>query len=201
MCRYLLFEFVYSFVIIMVVPRCPAAHRPSIEESDMANPILESLLAPYRSAIAGEDPDYENDPLYSALKGTGSGLDNARTRPAAAPRNLDAVQRKLYKGFMDAGRSDLAEMVGTPAFDTWVNQESGYRPGAVSAANNQGLQNGGLFQFWYGHDFSNPYEGQNRFSMPVRKQARMAATQFDLDPNDILSYAKQIRSGTYKGWG
>lgn len=164
----------------------------------MANSIFESLLAPYRSAVAGEDPDYENDPLYAALATAAPRVGGKATAP---PQNLDAIQQKLYRGFMDAGRPDLAKMVGTPAFDTWINQESGYRPGAVSPANNQGQPNGGLFQFWYGHDFSNPHEGQNRFTMPVRKQARMAATQFDLDPEDILSYASQINSGTYKGWG
>lgn len=175
----------------------------------MANPILESLLAPYRSAIAGEDPDYENDPLYAALATAaplGSGGRGATG--GAAPGNLDAIQRKLYKGFMDVGRPDLAKMVGTPAFDTWISKESGWDPTVVGPGLGADRRVGGLFQFmdfdqdrpWLDPHFEGG-TGSGQFSMPIRRQARMAATQFGLDPEDIRSYAKSIRNNTYKGWG
>lgn len=121
-------------------------------------------------------------------------------RPGNGPPGLNQVERKLRRGFLKADRRDLARMVGTDAMDTWIGQESGWDPTAVSPANNQGLPNGGLFQFWYGHDFSNPWEG-SKFTMPIAKQAKMAATQFNLTPARIREFARQIRNGTYKGWG
>lgn len=112
------------------------------------------------------------------------------------------TRAQLVKGFLDAGRPDLAKMVKTRSFDTWIGQESGWDTDVVSPANNQGLRNGGLFQIWYGHDFSNPYEHAGRFSASAYQQAKLVAQHFShLDPSDIRRYARAIRAGNYKGWG
>lgn len=162
---------------------------------------LDALLAPYKAALAGEEMN-TNDPIYQLLnppatpkERTGGPLDSLVAGPGGK------TKAQLRAGFLAAGRPDLARMVGTDDFEDWIGQESGWRPGAVSPANNQGLRNGGLFQFWYGHDFSNPYEGRNKFKASPYEQAIMAANNFDLDPGDIRRYAQQIRSGTYSGWG
>lgn len=109
------------------------------------------------------------------------------------------IKSELYRGFMDAGRPDLANMVGTDAFNTWINQESGWRPGVTSPANNHGLANDGLFQVWRGHSYN--AQGQVA-SMSPYDQARLVARHFShLDPGDIRRYADQINNGTYGGWG
>lgn len=118
-----------------------------------------------------------------------------------APQANGGMLEQLRQGFMDAGRPDLAKMVGHDNFMTWMNQESGGDPHVVSPANNQGLPNGGLFQFWYGHDFSNPAEGRKRFKASPYQQAMWAAQNFDLTPQDIHTYANQIANGSYGGWG
>jgi len=112
-----------------------------------------------------------------------------------------ATEEQLYKGFVAAGRQDLARMVGTPAFDTWIQAESGWRVHAQSSADNQGQANGGLFQFWYGHGFTNPYQHNGSFSASAYQQAIMVAKYFHLTPADIQRYAQQIRGGSYQGWG
>ena len=165
---------------------------------------LESLLAPYRRAVQGQDPDYERDPLYAFLAPQSAPPERppaVHGSQHAGAGNLNGLHRKLYKGFMDAGRPDLAAMVGTPAFDTWIDQESSGDFGAVSDANNQGLPNGGGFQFWAGHDWAKPYFQGGTFTMGPRKQAFTAATKFNLTPDRIREFAKAIQSGTYKGWG
>ena len=161
------------------------------------NPLLslyekDDALAPYEDAV--DLPGFVD---MLSLYGGGSSPGQGPRRPAPTG-NID---QQLIAGFMRAGRPDLAKMVGGQAFETWMNQESGGDPTAVSPANNQGQANGGLFQFWYGHDFSDPYEGANNFTMPVAKQAKMAATQFNLTPERIREFARQIRQGDYAGWG
>lgn len=165
------------------------------------NDALAALLAPYQAALAGEEMN-TNDPIYQLLnpeplkrKSGGGGALDGLVSPGGN------TKAQLRAGFLEAGRPDLARMVGTPAFQKWIGQESGWDPNAVSPANNQGLRNGGLFQFWYGHDFSNPYEGAGSFSASPYEQAIMAAKNFDLDPGDIRGYARQINRGTYRGWG
>lgn len=162
----------------------------------MANSILNSLLAPYKAAIAGEEPDYQNDPLYASLL---SQSPMGRSEGGPSPANLSGIEAQLYRGFLNAGRPDLAKMVGTSAFHTWLGQESGFDPSAVSAANNQGLANDGLFQVWRGHDFNS----NGRFSqISPQRQARLVADYFpQLDPSDIRRYAHEINTGTYGGWG
>lgn len=116
------------------------------------------------------------------------------------------IERELARGFASAGRSGLAQLVPTPDFDLWVRQESGWRPAVVSGRTNQGMVNGGLFQFWYGHAWARPYlsAGNNpagRFTMPVRDQARAVVTHFPhVTASTVREYARQIRAGTYHGW-
>lgn len=167
----------------------------------MALDPLASLLSPYRSAAAGSPTDFMNDPIYSLLmpQEKNNPTDPLGARPGSGPGGSTLAQ--LRQGFLDAGRPDLAKMVGTGAFDTWIGAESGWDPNAVSPANNQGQKNGGLFQFWYGHDFSNSAEGANSFNASPYQQAIWAAKNFSLDPGDIRGYARQIRSGSYPGWG
>ena len=144
----------------------------------------------------------------------GGPMDGGRSRrrsQASAPGNLSAIQRKMYKGFMDAGRPDLAKMVGTKSMDTWIGQESGWNPRSVGAGLGPDRRVGGLFQFmdfedrdYLDNQFNFNVEGPNgygRFRMPVREQARIAAEKFGLDPSDIRKYARSIRKGTYEGWG
>ena len=143
--------------------------------------------------------------LMSALSpDTQSERPNTNDRPpggnAKKPRG-GSIQAQLKAGFIEAGRPDLAKMVGTEAFDTWVGQESGWNPKAVSPANNQGQANGGLFQFWFGHAFTDGYVKGSKFTMSVADQAYIAATQFNLTPERIKEFAQQIRDGSYEGWG
>lgn len=163
---------------------------------------LDFLHALTGGAPAPETPQYDPGSfLLSLVKSTQqrSGPTGARSAPHGSVGG--PLEEQLRQGFLAAGRPDLARMVGRPSFDTWVGQESGGNPYAVSPANNQGQRNGGLFQFWYGHDFTDPYEGAGKFTMSPYDQAYNAATQFDLDPGDIKSYARSIRRGDYEGWG
>ena len=108
------------------------------------------------------------------------------------------IKRQLYRGFVDAGREDLARMVSTDDFDTWVNAESGWRVDVASPANNNGLANDGLFQIWRGHEYNS--RGQVGRMSPY-EQAQIVARYFDLTPEDIRRYAEEIRGGRYEGWG
>lgn len=108
---------------------------------------------------------------------------------------------QLRAGFAAAGRQDLANMVGTPAFNAWINAESGGRANAVSKANNHGMPNGGIFQFWYGHEWAKPFFQGGQFTMSPYQQAQYAAKYFHLTPAHIQQYAQQIASHTYRGWG
>jgi hypothetical protein len=126
-----------------------------------------------------------------------------KTTRVRMPRELQdapqgSIKRQLYQGFIAAGRPDLARMVGTKDFATWVNAESGWRVDAVSPANNNGLRNDGLFQIWRGHAFNK--NGQVSRMSPY-EQAQIVAKYFDLSVNDIRRYAQQIRTNSYSGWG
>lgn len=116
-----------------------------------------------------------------------------------SPSNLNAVEAQLYRGFIDGGRPDLARMVGTKDFHTWIQQESGWNVDATSPANNNGLANDGLFQIWRGHEYNS--NGQVSRMSPY-EQAMLVTKYFGhLNPNDIRRYAEAIRSGSYSGWG
>jgi hypothetical protein len=129
-----------------------------------------------------------------------------RSRDQKSADGLSPIERAMRKGFLDAGRTDLARMVGTRAFSTWVAQETGFKDWATnrqagrvtSPANNQGLANDGFFQVWRGHDYNSNGEVAR---MSPREQAQLIATRFDLTPEDIRNYARAIRAGTYQGWG
>lgn len=122
-------------------------------------------------------------------------------KPSDAPPSTKGVKGQLYAGFIEAGRPDLAKMVFTKEFDKWIGAESGWRPGVVSPANNQGLANGGLFQFWFGHDWTSKYIKNGEFTASPYQQAILAARHFDLTPDDIRTYAHQIDRDEYVGWG
>ena len=92
-------------------------------------------------------------------------------------------------------------MVYTKAFDTWVNAESGWQVDVASPANNQGMPNYGLFQFWAGHPWVSDYLSGNHFTASPFEQAVLVARYFDLTPDDIRSYAAAIQGGDYRGWG
>lgn len=151
---------------------------------------------------AGSAPTAE-DPL---LQGSSSqqqpqqrGMPSAPGQPPSGGGG--ALFDQLRAGFNRAGRPDLAAMVGTPAFNAWTNAESSGNPSEVSPANNQGKPNGGLFQFWAGHGWAQPFFQGGRFTMSPEEQAYMAATQFNLTPQKIKGYADQIAAGHYVGWG
>jgi hypothetical protein len=127
--------------------------------------------------------------------------DSETNRRVAAPKNLGGWQSQVYAGFMDAGRPDLARMVGTKEFTTWVNAESGGNPRRVSGPINQGLRNGGLFQFWFGHDWAEEFYNGKVYTQSAYEQAQSVVKYFDLTPADIRRYAASIRAGTYGGWG
>jgi hypothetical protein len=117
----------------------------------------------------------------------------------ASTLTLQQIKDQLVQGFRAAGRSDLANMVNTEDFYTWIKQESGWNPRAVSPPDNQGLRNDGLFQIWRGHPFDR--DGQVSRMSP-KQQAETVAKYFpDLTPQKIHEYAAEIRAGTYKGWG
>lgn len=107
----------------------------------MANPILESLLAPYRSAIAGEDPDYENDPLYAALATAaplgGGGHSRGSTAIPGGLEGIKALAARLAakKHGWDGGQWD--------ALQELVQRESSWNP----QADNPESTAYGLFQF------------------------------------------------------
>lgn len=109
------------------------------------------------------------------------------------------VKKQLWQGFIDAGRPDLAAMVRTEDFDTWIGAESGWVVDKTSPANNQGMANDGLFQVWRGHS----YNANGQVSkMNAYQQARLVARFFPhLEPKDIRTYADQVRNGSYIGWG
>lgn len=118
-----------------------------------------------------------------------------------APGPGGDVNAQFAQGFKDAGRPDLAAVVGSPAWNAWLRAESGGRVNAVSGRTNQGLRNGGALQFWEGHTWAQPYFQGNTFTMTPYQQAQAAVKYFHLTPQKINGYAQQIANRTYKGWG
>lgn len=151
-----------------------------------------SQFAPLTPPQSPTAPVPSTTPSAGAVTGQAGGF---------APGPGGDVNAQLIQGFKDSGRPDLAAMVNTPAFNRWIQAESGGRPGAVSAANNQGLPNGGLFQFWRGHSWTAPYFQGNTFTMTPYQQAQAAAKYFHLTPQKITGYASQIANHSYRGWG
>lgn len=118
-----------------------------------------------------------------------------------------SIETQLALGFRDMGRTGLAQLVSSSDFNLWISQESGWRPTVVSGRTNQGMVNGGLFQFWFGHSWAKPFfsngnEPSSRFTMPIADQARSVVRHFPhVTAATVREYARQIRSGTYRGWG
>jgi cell wall-associated NlpC family hydrolase len=113
-----------------------------------------------------------------------------------------SVERQLQRGFIDAGRPDLARMVGTKEFDAWIRAESGWRPDVVSQYYEGHGVNYGLFQFWEGHAWTQQYVKNGEFTASPYQQAKLVAKYFGhLTPAKIREYAEQVRNGDYHGWG
>lgn len=103
----------------------------------MANPILESLLAPYRAAVAGQEPDYANDPLYAALAPQGPSGAGGNQTPAGNLSGLQEMAAKLAAkkyGWTGDQWNALQEL---------VSRESSWNPNA----DNPNSTAYGLFQF------------------------------------------------------
>jgi len=117
------------------------------------------------------------------------------------------MMRQLEAGFRGAGRPDLASMVTSPEFSIWIQQESGWNPRIVSERTNHEMVNGGLFQFWYGNAWSQPFFSRGNdptgaFLLSPEEQAAAATQHFPgLTTERIRSFAQEIRNGTYHGWG
>lgn len=155
----------------------------------------DAILAP--SNLGGE---YGEAAFSTTLAEVLTGDETLRQVRYKTPGKLQgAVEQQLYRGFMDEGRPDLARMVGTKDFHTWIQAESGWNVGATSPANNNGLANDGLFQIWRGHSYNS--RGQVAQMSPY-EQAQIVAQYFGhLNPSDIRRYAASIRAGSYQGWG
>jgi phage baseplate assembly protein gpV len=160
-------------------------------------PISDGGKKPGRGSPPDGKKPGRGSPPDGKKPGRGSTPDGKK--PGRGSTDHRTVKAGLMRGFRAAGRPDLARMVGTKDFETWIQQESGWKPGAVSPANNQGKRNDGLFQIWRGHDFN--AQGEVSRMSPL-EQAKAVARHFpQLTPARIRHYADQIRAGTYKGWG
>lgn len=119
---------------------------------------------------------------------------------------------RLKAGYRRANRPDMVEICDSTDMKTWLGAESAgtYDPTIVSPANNNGKVNGGLFQFWAGHPWAvqyftkgvyTPGSSGNKFTAGIEQQAVFSVTNFNLTPSDVATYAREIRDGTYHGWG
>ena len=150
----------------------------------------------------------DDQPAFSAILASLLQPVAARTggptvnRPASA-RKGGSTTAQLRLGFVDAGRGDLAKMVGTRDFQTWINAESGGRVDAVSQYFPNHGRNYGLFQFAQIHPWTEKYlNGETSWTADAYTQAQLVARYFShLTPGDIHRYAEQIRNGSYAGWG
>ena len=113
-----------------------------------------------------------------------------------------SVKAQLARGFRDSGRPDLAKMVRTQDFQTWIDAESGWNVSSVSQYFPGHGRNFGLFQFWQGHAWTSNYLSGDQWTADPYTQAKLVSRYFPhLGPNDIRNYAQQIRAGDYAGWG
>ncbi len=141
--------------------------------------------------------------LASLLQGSSVPAPSRVRAPERVRQGRGSLKQQLYQGFLDAGRPDLARMVYTADFDTWIRAESGWRVDAVSPSFPLHGRNYGLFQFWEGHDWTRNYlAGPTTWTADAYTQARLVARYFPhLTPDDIRRYAAQVRAGQYRGWG
>jgi hypothetical protein len=146
----------------------------------MSHAVIESLLQPQSQSQPGQTP------------GRG-GVTN--------PDVGGSVKAQLYQGFVDGGRPDLARMVKTKAFDTWVKAESGWTVDSVSQYFPDHGRNYGLFQFWQGYDWTKEYLQGGDWIATAYEQARLVCRHFpSLTPAEIRHFAAEIASGSYHGW-
>ncbi len=170
------------------------ATRPGKKKDEVLRtpPTVDSGVSAARALTTGRPGDISSA-VFAAM-----GKEDSVLLPPEKNFRGNEVKTQLYRGFMDAGRPDLANMVGTKEFEAWIRQESGWRPDATSPANNNGLANDGLFQVWRGHAFNDRGQVAN---MSPYEQAMLIARYFDLSVADIKRYADQISNDTYQGWG
>lgn len=169
-----------------------------------ATEAVEPVTVPFegdRSAILLLEDLAEGPPPFGAV--LASVLAGAQTdEPSSRRGKGSSVKAQLYRGFMDAGRPDLAKMVYTKDFETWVGAESGWRVDVVSQYFPGHGRNYGLFQFWQGHPWTARFLEGGQWVADAYTQARLVARYFPhLTPGRIRSYAEQVRAGTYSGWG
>lgn len=188
--------------------RLQGRERPS---GPMAPPAPEDLTYAPLGLTGGRQ--YDAYPLVvSSLLAAPVVPKGSRTTAAQTFKGPQAeVQRQLYQGFMDAGREDLAKLVNTRDFQTWVAAESGWNPNNVSqyyTVNGNRAVNGGLFQFrwfdernWLTSYFTNGNDPSSSFTASPYEQAVFVSKYFNLSAADVHAYAAQVRSGTYGGWG
>lgn len=86
---------------------------------------LATLLAPYRAAVAGEEPDYESDPLYAVLNPPPPAPVDSAVHGPAVP-GLSALQQRAARLAQKYGwgNDQVAALV-----ELW-NRESGWNPSA-----------------------------------------------------------------------
>src|SRR5205085_883299 len=121
--------------------------------------------------------------------GGGGGNGGGRPDLTGFHGNMKEIERQLIQGFEDAGRSDLAKMVRTRDFHTWIGAESGWKWN--SASYYSPYWNYGLFQF-RGHPWMTDYirngglTNRGAWTASPYEQARLLARYFGhLDPSDI----------------
>ena len=161
--------------------------------------------------MSADNPGAE---ALSGMEDAGEAADSAEANAHEAvdsaevsAAELATLKQQLAAGFRSADRAGLAAAVHGPDFHLWVGQESGWNPRAVSGRTNQGKVNGGLFQFWYGHSWAQPYfsrgnDPRSVFTMPPADQARAVVRHFPhVTAATVRTYAQQIRNGAYRGWG
>jgi hypothetical protein len=142
--------------------------------------------------------------MYASGQGVGTGGSAISTGPGGPH------MRQLVKGFRAADDPAMARFVkrNPNLVKIWLRQESGLDPAAISPPNNQGDPNYGLFQFARLDPGARPWlekfikgQGAGRFTATPFQQAQLAARYFDLTPADVRRYVREIKAGTYKGWG
>ncbi|MEO7260457.1 MAG: hypothetical protein ABI047_04245 [Jatrophihabitantaceae bacterium] len=162
---------------------------------------------PLESGESGESQPTGADGTDPSMATEGMATEGMATEGAASAEQLTTIKQQLAAGFRAAGRTGLAEAVSGPDFSLWVTQESGWNPRKVSDRSNQGKVNGGLFQFWYGHAWAQPFFSRGNdprgvFTMAPADQAQAVVRHFPhVTAATVHGYAQQIRNGTYRGWG
>lgn len=156
--------------------------------------------APVMSALAGLSAPSSMANVVTSLLAREQ-VQRTRGRPPVFKGTTASIKEQLYYGFLKADRADLAKMVNTRDFQTWIGAESGWNPASVSQYYEGHGRNFGLFQFWDGHEWTKDYYSGGQWTATPYEQAIMVAKYFSaLTPDDIRNYAASIRAGTYSGW-